>query len=85
MKKLFLTMALVFMASVQTWCYTFTNNYTIETKFKINAIGAGIIFSACQGQGGNLYMWQYNVGENGDRSLFRPHQELCLKRKAPAM
>ncbi len=73
MKKLFLTMALVFMASVQTWCYTFTNNYTIETKFKINAIGAGIIFSACQGQGGNLYMWQYNVGENGDRSLFRPH------------
>ena len=66
-------MLLVAMTSMQAWSYRITDNYTIEVKFKINAVGAGIAFSGWQGYGGSICMWQFNVGVNGDRSLFRPH------------
>lgn len=73
MKKKILFMLLVAMTSMQAWSYRITDNYTIEVKFKINAVGAGIAFSGWQGYGGSICMWQFNVGVNGDRSLFRPH------------
>ena len=59
--------------SIQAWSYRFTDNYTIETKFKINAIGAGIAFRAYEGYNGAICMWQFNVGTDGSKSLFRPH------------
>ena len=58
---------------IQAWSYRITDNYTIEAKFKINAIGAGIIFANYNGFNGNFYMWQFNVGVDGSKSLFRPH------------
>lgn len=59
--------------SIQAWSYRITDNYTIETKFKINAIGAGVAFRAYEGFGSNICMWQFNVGADGSKSLFRPH------------
>ena len=73
MKKKILFMLLVAMTSMQAWSYRITDNYTIEAKFKINAVGAGIAFAGYEGYGGSMCMWQYNVGVKGDRSLFRPH------------
>ena len=73
MKKKLLLMMLVIVASVQAWGYRITDNYTIEVKFKINAVGAGIAFRAYEGFGGSICMWQFNVGLDGSKSLFRPH------------
>ena len=75
MRKLkFLSVLLVALAcSMNAWSYRITDNYTIEVKFKINAIGAGIAFAGYEGFGGNIAMWQFNVGLDGTKSLFRPH------------
>ncbi len=67
-------MLLAFMVcGIQAWSYRITDNYTIESKFKINALGAGIAFRAYEGFGSNICMWQFNVGTDGTKSLFRPH------------
>ena len=67
-------MLLAFMVcGIQAWSYRITDNYTIESKFKINALGAGIAFRAYEGFGSNICMWQFNVGTDGSKSLFRPH------------
>jgi len=67
-------MLLAIMAcSIQAWSYRITDNYTIESKFKINAISAGIAFRAYEGFNGQICMWQFNVGADGTKSLFRPH------------
>ncbi len=58
---------------IQAWSYRITDNYTIESKFKINALGAGIAFRAYEGFNGQICMWQFNVGTDGTKSLFRPH------------
>ena len=75
MKRLrFVAMLLVFMVcGIQAWSYRITDNYTIESKFKINALGAGIAFRAYEGFDGQICMWQFNVGTDGSRSMFRPH------------
>ena len=74
MRKRLLVMLLAIMAcGIRAWSYRFTDNYTIESKFKINAIGAGIAFRAYEGFGGQICMWQFNVGTDGTKSLFRPH------------
>ena len=70
-RNLFVLLA-VLLCSMNAWSYTFTNNYTIEAKFKINAIAAGIAFRASD-VNASICMWQYNVGTNGDQSKFRPH------------
>ena len=50
MRKRLLVMLLAIMAcGIRAWSYRFTDNYTIESKFKINAIGAGIAFRAYEG------------------------------------
>ena len=59
--------------SMNAWSYRFTDNYTIEVKFKINAIGAGIAFAGYEGFGGNIAMWQYSVGADNNKSVLRPH------------
>ena len=67
-------MLLAIMAfGIQAWSYRITDNYTIESKFKINALGAGIAFRAYEGFNGQICMWQFNVGTDGTKSLFRPH------------
>ena len=67
-------MLLAFMVcGIQAWSYRITDNYTIESKFKINALGAGIAFRAYEGFGGQICLWQFNVGTDGTKSLFRPH------------
>ena len=67
-------MLLAFMVcGIQAWSYRITDNYTIESKFKINALGAGIAFRAYEGFNGQICMWQFNVGLDGSKSLFRPH------------
>ena len=67
-------MLLAFMVcGIQAWSYRITDNYTIESKFKINALGAGIAFRAYEGFNGQICMWQFNVGTDGTKSLFRPH------------
>ena len=67
-------MLLAFMVcGIQSWSYRITDNYTIESKFKINALGAGIAFRAYEGFNGQICMWQFNVGTDGTKSLFRPH------------
>ena len=67
-------MLLAFMVcGIQAWSYRITDNYTIESKFKINALGAGIAFRAYEGFNGQICMWQFNVGTEGNKSLFRPH------------
>jgi len=63
----------VLVCSIQAWSYRITDNYTIESKFKINAIGAGIAFRAYEGFNGHICLWQFNVGTDGTKSLFRPH------------
>ncbi len=63
----------VLMCSMEAWSYRITDNYTIESKFKINAIGAGIAFRAYEGFNGQICVWQFNVGTDGTKSLFRPH------------
>ena len=72
-KKFFVMLLAVLACGIQAWSYRFTDNYTIESKFKINAIGAGIAFRAYEGFGGSICMWQFNVGTDGTKSLFRPH------------
>ncbi|MBQ5936299.1 MAG: hypothetical protein IJL50_00465 [Bacteroidaceae bacterium] len=72
-KRLLVMLLAVMACGIQAWSYRFTDNYTIESKFKINAIGAGIAFRAYEGFGGNICMWQFNVGTDGTKSLFRPH------------
>ena len=72
-KRLFVMLLAVMACGIQAWSYRFTDNYTIESKFKINAIGAGIAFRAYEGFGGQICMWQFNVGTDGTKSLFRPH------------
>ena len=72
--KRLLVMLLAIMAfGIQAWSYRITDNYTIESKFKINALGAGIAFRAYEGFNGQICMWQFNVGTDGSKSLFRPH------------
>ena len=71
-KKLLVMLLAIMACSIQAWSYRITDNYTIESKFKINAVGAGIIFANYNGYGGDFYMWQFNVG-NGTKSVFRPH------------
>ena len=72
--KRLLVMLLAIMAfGIQAWSYRITDNYTIESKFKINALGAGIAFRAYEGFNGQICMWQFNVGTDGTKSLFRPH------------
>ena len=75
MKKLrFVALLLATIAfSIQAWSYRITDNYTIEVKFKINAIAAGIAFRAYEGFDGQICMWQFNVGTDGSQSKFRPH------------
>ena len=63
----------VMACGIQAWSYRITDNYTIESKFKINALGAGIAFRAYEGFNGQICMWQFNVGTDGTKSLFRPH------------
>lgn len=54
----FMAMLLAMMvSSIQAWSYRITDNYTIETKFKINALGAGIAFAGYEGFNGNICMW----------------------------
>ena len=66
-------MLLAIMAcSIQAWSYRITDNYTIESKFKINDLGAGIAFRAYEGFNGPICMWQFSVGD-GTQSKFRPH------------
>ena len=72
-KRLLVMLLAVMACGIQAWSYRFTDNYTIESKFKINALGAGIAFRAYEGFGGNICMWQFNVGTDGTKSLFRPH------------
>ena len=72
-KKITLLLLALIVCSMNAWSYRITDNYTIEVKFKINAIGAGIAFAGYEGFGGNIAMWQYNVGIGGDQSKFRPH------------
>lgn len=59
--------------SMNVWSWTYSNNYTIEAKFKINAVAAGLIFAAPSANDGDFYMWQFNVSEAGNQSKFRPH------------
>ena len=66
-------MLLAFLAcGIQVWSYRITDNYTIEVKFKINAVAAGIAFRAYEGFNSDICMWQFNVGD-GSQSKFRPH------------
>jgi len=72
-KKLFIMLLALAFCSMNAWSYRITDNYTIESKFKINAIGAGIAFRAYEGFSSNICVWQFNVGTDGTKSLFRPH------------
>ena len=72
-KKIALLLLALIVCSMNAWSYRITDNYTIETKFKINALGAGVAFRAYEGFGGQICMWQFNVGTDGTKSLFRPH------------
>lgn len=72
-KNLFVMLLALILCSIQAWSYRITDNYTIESKFKINALGAGIAFRAYEGFNGQICMWQFNVGLDGTKSLFRPH------------
>ena len=69
----FILLTLV-LCCTKVWGYRITDNYTVEAKFKINEIAAGIIFANYNGYSGDLYMWQYSVGYDGTASKFRPHQ-----------
>ena len=71
-KRLLVMLLAIMACSIQAWSYRFTDNYTIEVKFKINALGAGIAFRAYEGFNGQICMWQFSVGD-GSKSLFRPH------------
>ena len=71
-KKLLVMLLAIMACSIQAWSYRITDNYTIESKFKINALGAGIAFRAYEGFNGQICMWQFSVGD-GTQSLFRPH------------
>ena len=57
-KKIALLLLALIVCSMNAWSYRITDNYTIEVKFKINAIGAGIAFAGYEGFGGNIAMWQ---------------------------
>ena len=72
-RKHLLMLLVVLVSSIQAWSYRITDNYTIESKFKINRIGAGIAFRAYEGFNGQICVWQFNVGKDGTKSLFRPH------------
>ena len=72
-KKIAMLLLALIVCSMNAWSYRITDNYTIESKFKINALGAGIAFRAYEGFGSNICMWQFNVGTDGTKSLFRPH------------
>ena len=72
-KKIALLLLALIVCSMNAWSYRITDNYTIETKFKINSLGAGVAFRAYEGFGGQICMWQFNVGTDGTKSLFRPH------------
>lgn len=72
-KKIAMLLVALIVCSMNAWSYRITDNYTIESKFKINALGAGIAFRAYEGFGGQICLWQFNVGTDGTKSLFRPH------------
>lgn len=72
-KKTIIVLLALVAFSMNAWSYRVTDNYTIESKFRINALGAGIAFRAYEGFGSNICMWQFNVGTDGTKSLFRPH------------
>ena len=71
-KRLLVMLLAIMACSIQAWSYRITDNYTIESKFKINALGAGIAFRAYEGFNGPICMWQFSVGD-GTQSKFRPH------------
>ncbi len=71
-KNLFVMLLALILCSMEAWSYRITDNYTIESKFKINAISAGIAFRAYEGFNGQICMWQFSVGD-GTQSKFRPH------------
>lgn len=78
--KKIVALLLVLLTSVQAWSYRITDNYTVEVKFRINALAAGIIFANYNGYNGDFYMWQYNASSN----KFRPHHwypGACLEEK----
>ena len=83
-KRLLVMLLAIMACSIQAWSYRFTDNYTIEVKFKINDVSAGIIFANYNGFDGDFYMWQFNVGYDGNESKFRPHHwkpAACLEEK----
>ena len=71
-KRLLVMLLAIMACSIQAWSYRITDNYTIESKFKINDLGAGIAFRAYEGFNGPICMWQFSVGD-GTQSKFRPH------------
>lgn len=72
MKKSLFLLLLGLVAGVNVWGYRITDNYTIESKFKINTTAAGIAFAGYQGYNGNICMWQFSIG-GGEKSVVRPH------------
>ena len=83
-KRLLVMLLAIMACSIQAWSYRITDNYTIESKFKINDVSAGIIFANYNGFDGDFYMWQFNVGYDGKESKFRPHHwkpAACLEEK----
>ena len=83
-KRLLVMLLAIIACSIQAWSYRITDNYTIESKFKINDVSAGIIFANYNGFDGDFYMWQFNVGYDGKESKFRPHHwkpAACLEEK----
>ncbi|MBO7118767.1 MAG: hypothetical protein J6W03_00415 [Bacteroidaceae bacterium] len=72
-KRLLVMLLAIMACGIQAWSYRITDNYTIEVKFKINAIGAGIAFAGYEGFNGNIAMWQFSVGVENNKSVLRPH------------
>ena len=68
-----LLLLVVLACSMNAWSYRFTDNYTIEAKFKINDIAAGIAFAGYEGFSGSVCVWQYSVGADNNKSVLRPH------------
>ena len=71
MKQKLLLFAIMCLTYVNAHAYSFDiPNYTVETRFKANAISASIVFS--HQTSSNFYMLQYNIEQNGNPRL-RPH------------
>lgn len=71
MKQKLLLLALSCFIGLNAYAYSFDiPNYTVETRFKANAISASIIFS--HQTSSNFYMLQYNIEQERNPRL-RPH------------